>query len=108
MAASRSLGEPESFKIVTYFQFETMLCRRASSPQELLSVMQTLQVITRKRKLRSRSVRLFLIVTPPAGVIEYSPFAETPCFLVTQILPFTAGIDSPVMSLKWTIYLFSF
>lgn len=39
-----------------------------------------------------------LTSTTPAGAIEYiQSFAETPCFILTQIHPFTDGIGSLVI-----------
>ena len=73
-----------------------------------MSVM-TVQVVTEQWKLvrvRSRVLNclatdliFFLTLTTPAGILEYIQYSvETPCITVTQLHPFTAGIDSSVIN----------
>lgn len=59
-------------------------------------------------ELFGSSFYFFLTLTTPAGAIKYiQSFAENALLIVTQIHPFTAAIDSVVMSMRWTICLFS-
>lgn len=50
----------------------------------------------------------FLSVTAPAGLIQYSQaFTEAACFIIKLMCPFIAGLDTPVMSMKNTINMFT-